>query len=215
MVSRQHIASLEGVNAPGPGTTPFQLRRTTQGKIRSSSPTIACTKVQSLFPPLHKIPYLHYSTPGAVANRTMTKLDDQIAQHRKELECHVALFDLAETLRKRSEETSAVADLGEAIALHRSALDLRQTGHPDRHWSLSILAWCLDERCRRQGMPSHDLEEAILLERVIPIDGTHSINSHFIYVSGTINLPLWQIWRKLSHSTEPRWISVKVTLIMP
>ena len=97
-------------------------------QTRSSSPNIACTKVEPVSS--FKIPYLHYSTPGAVANRTMTKLDDQIAQHRKELECHVALFDLAETLRKRSEETSAVAALGEAIALHRSALDLRQTGHP-------------------------------------------------------------------------------------
>ena len=48
--------------------------------------------------------------------------------------------------------------------LHRSALALCPTGHPDRHSSLYELAWCLLNRNRRQRtLP--DLEEAITLER--------------------------------------------------
>ena len=102
----------------------------------------------------------------------MTKLNDQIAQYRKELEAHLpenteraqGLYNLAESLRKRFKETNDVANLDEAIALHRSAMNLRSAGHPNRHHSLFWLAWCLRQRYRKQGtLP--DLEDAITLER--------------------------------------------------
>ena len=41
-------------------------------------------------------------------------------------------------------ETNDIQDLEEAIGHHRAALALRPEGHPDRHWSLSQLGWCLD-----------------------------------------------------------------------
>ena len=105
----------------------------------------------------------------------MKKLEDQTVQSRKKIECHrchspgvadraVALRNLADSVRKRFKETNAVADLDEAIALDRSALDLLPVGHPDRHGLFHWLAWCLLHRYRKQGtLP--DLEEAITLGR--------------------------------------------------
>ena len=99
------------------------------------------------------------------------KSNDQIAQYRKELEGHPPdlvhwdLYNLAESLKKKFVKTGDIATLDEAIALHRSALDLRlAAGHPSRHWSLFWLACCLRNRYRKQGtLP--DLEEAITLDR--------------------------------------------------
>ena len=110
---------------------------------------------------------------SAVANRTMTKLDDEIAQYRKELEDEppgdtgrgTVFFNLANSLKNRFLKTNDFRDLDEVIELHRTALALVcPEGHPNRHWSLCQLAWCLVERCRKQGTLS-DLEEAITLER--------------------------------------------------
>ena len=132
-----------------------------------------------------------------------TKLDDQISQNRKELERRPpgnigraqALYNLAESVRKRSKKTNAGADIDEAIALHRQALDLRPTGHPDRHWSLYWLAWCLHDRYQKQRtLP--DLEESITLgraaldpvQRVIQVDRTPSMASQFVYATGTSNV---------------------------
>ena len=98
----------------------------------------------------------------------MAKLDDQIAQRRKELEHRPpghagrakALADLASSLRKKFEETDGVAGLDEAIVLSREASDLcPKFGHP-----LCSLAWYLHYRYRKQGtLP--DLEEAITFSR--------------------------------------------------
>ena len=102
----------------------------------------------------------------------MTKLDDQIAQYRKELKCRPpgntgrgkALFDLADSLEDKFLKTNDIKDIKEAIGLHRTALALRPGGHPNRNQSLSSLARCLVERYRKQGtLP--DLEEAITLQR--------------------------------------------------
>ena len=102
----------------------------------------------------------------------MTKLDDQIAQNREELDRRPpgnigraqALYSLADSVRRRFNETNASADIDEAIALHRQALDLRPTGYRDRQQSLHRLARCLHKRYRKQGR-FPDLEEAITLER--------------------------------------------------
>ena len=99
----------------------------------------------------------------------MTKLDDQIAQYRRELErppgdsgCEKALFNLADALENNFLETNDIADLDEAIGLHRTALALSLEGHRDSHSLLFQLAWCLGERYRKQDtLP--DLEEAITL----------------------------------------------------
>ena len=92
-----------------------------------------------------------------VAGRSMAKLNDQISQFRKELGDHLpgsadraqGPYNLAESLWERFEETDDVANLDKAIALHRSALALRPAGHPNRHWSLFQLAWCVNERYRK------------------------------------------------------------------
>ena len=98
--------------------------------------------------------------------------NDQIAQYRKELRRHLpgntgrgkALYNLAESMRKRFKKTDDIEDITEAIGLHREALELRPEGHPDRHSSLHDLAWCLVERYRKQDtLP--DLEEAITFGR--------------------------------------------------
>ena len=110
--------------------------------------------------------------PFAVTNRTMTELDDQIAQRRKELEYHPledaararALFNLAVSLENRFLEGDSIGDIEEAIGLHQAALALRPVGHPQRHQSLVRLAWCLHIRYGKQDtLP--DLEEAIMLAR--------------------------------------------------
>ena len=107
---------------------------------------------------------------SAVADHTMTKLDDKIAQYREELKRHppgdpgrgTALFNLAVSLKDRFKRTDAIQDIEEAIGLHRTALALRPEGHPDPHKSLFELARCLVERYHKQGtLP--DLEEAITL----------------------------------------------------
>ena len=93
---------------------------------------------------------------SAVADHTMTKLDDQIAQNREELDRRPpgnigraqALYSLADSVRRRFNETNASADIDEAIALHRQALDLRPTGDRDRQQSLHRLARCLHKRYR-------------------------------------------------------------------
>ena len=98
----------------------------------------------------------------------MTKSNDQIApdQEKKKRENDQAKsFDnSAESLRKKFEKTDDVTHLDKAIALHRSALNLRPAGHPNRHWSLAWLAWCSLERYRKQSKLL-DLEEAIELGR--------------------------------------------------
>ena len=103
----------------------------------------------------------------------MTKLDDQIAQYRKELERRPSgdtgradtLFNFAVSMGNISLETNDIWYLEEAIGHHRTALALRPEGHPDRHWSLFSFAWCLRQRYRKQGaLP--DLDEAIKLGRV-------------------------------------------------
>ena len=99
-------------------------------------------------------------------------LDDQIAQHLKELDCRppvdtdqaAALYSLAVTSNERFLETDDIVDLNESITLHHSALDLRPAGHPDRHRSLDHLARCLCQRYRKQATLS-DLQEAIMLGR--------------------------------------------------
>ena len=96
---------------------------------------------------------------SAVADRTMTKLDDKVAQDREELKRRPpgdagrgkALFNLADSLQDRFLETNDIEDIVEAIGLHRTALALRPEGHPDRHCSLFGLALCLRERYRKQG----------------------------------------------------------------
>ena len=124
----------------------------------------------------------------------MRKLHNQVAENRKVLELYPpgsggraqALYNLASSLEELFLETKAVVDLDEAIAVHRSALDLCPIGHPHsrpslfqlawrlgarhhnqdtlRRPSLFQLAWCLGERHRNQGtLP--DLEEAITLGR--------------------------------------------------
>ena len=103
----------------------------------------------------------------------MTKLDDQIARNRKELEHHcppgdtgwdVPLYNLAYSLDDRFMETDDIVDLEEAILLHQSALDLRPLGHPDRSDSLHHLALCFSRRYDKQGIIA-DLEESITLNR--------------------------------------------------
>ena len=109
---------------------------------------------------------------SAVADCTMTILDDQIAQYREELKRRPpgyigrekALYNLAESTRKRFKRTDDIGDIMEAIGLHREALVLRPEGHPDRHSSLGQLSLCLGERHRKQGTLS-DLEQAITLGR--------------------------------------------------
>ena len=132
----------------------------------------------------------------------MAKLDYKVAQNPKQskhrrrgkIDRAWALYNLAESARKRFEETNLIADIDEAIALHRQALDLLPTGHQDRDLSLYCLAECLHDRYRKQGtLP--DLEEAITLERaalasvqqVTPTDPTHSITLGSIYATGTLN----------------------------
>ena len=108
----------------------------------------------------------------AVADHTMMKLSDRIAQNRRELQRCLpgnigraqALYNLAGSMRERFEKTNAIADINEAIALHRQTLDLRPTGHQDRCQSLVWLAWCLRDRYLQHGWLS-DLEEAITLDR--------------------------------------------------
>ena len=109
----------------------------------------------------------------------MTKLDDQIAQYRKELKRRPrgrrpqedtgrdkTLFNLAGSLEDRFEEKNDIGDLQGAIGHHRTALTLRPEGHPDRHKSLNDLARCLQKRYRKRGtLP--DLEEAITLGRAL------------------------------------------------
>ena len=140
---------------------------------------------------------------SAVADRTMTQLDDEIAEYREELKrCPpgdtgrgTALLNLADSLKDRFLKTNNIQDIEEAIGHHRTALALRPGGHPDRHYSLSQLAWCLGERYCKQGtLP--DLEEAITLGRAAldlrpeghPIDPTHSIPSRFASVTGTTSM---------------------------
>ena len=103
----------------------------------------------------------------------MTKLDDQIAQTRRDLEGYPsgdddgrvqALSNLADSFEDRFLDTNDIEDLEEVIGLHRTALALCPKGHPDRHSSLRWLAWCLVERYRKLGaLP--DLEEAIAFGR--------------------------------------------------
>jgi tetratricopeptide (TPR) repeat protein len=57
-----------------------------------------------------------------------------------------------------------VTDLEEAISLHREALELRPSPHPDRSQSLSNLGNALGDRYNYTGAAT-DLEEAILLLR--------------------------------------------------
>ena len=102
----------------------------------------------------------------------MTKLDDQIAEDRKELDHHPpgdtgrgkALFNLADSLEDRFLKKNVIGDLEEAIGLHRSALAVHPEAHPDRHKLLYWLAWCLGKRYRKQGTLL-DLDEAITLGR--------------------------------------------------
>ena len=102
-------------------------------------------------------------------------MDDEIAQYREELKRRppgdtgreTALYNLAESTRKRFKRTDDIEDIMEAIELHRTALELRPEGHPDCHSLLCQLTWCLIEWYRKQGrLP--DLEEAITLaERAV------------------------------------------------
>ena len=67
----------------------------------------------------------------------MTKLNDQIAQYRRELEDHrpwntrraQGFYNLAKPLMKRFEETDDVTNLDEAIPLHRSAFVSSWSSH--------------------------------------------------------------------------------------
>ena len=102
----------------------------------------------------------------------MSKLDDQIAQNRKDLKSHlpgdtgraVALCSLAHSLYTKFMERDDIADLEEAIALNRSALDLCPAGHSDRSSLLQGLASCYSSRYAKQGTIA-DLEEATTLGR--------------------------------------------------
>ena len=99
-------------------------------------------------------------------------LEDRIARNRQDLERYapgdaghdVAFFALADSMDDLFLEKCELADLDEAIALHRSALGLRPVGHPARHTSLHYLALCLYRRHSKQDS-MHDLEEAITLGR--------------------------------------------------
>ena len=161
----------------------------------------------------------------------MTKLDDQIARYRKELERRPpgdtrrkkVLFNLADSWKSRFLETGDIGDLEEKIGLYRTVLALHPEGHPHRHWSLDNLAWCLQQRYRKEGaLP--DLEEAITLgkaalrtfvQRVIQVDLRRSVTSQFSSMTGTKNWPPQQTWRKPSHSVELHWTCVpQVTLIV-
>ena len=81
-------------------------------------------------------------------------MDDEIAQYREELKRRppgdtgreTALYNLAESTRKRFKRTDDIEDIMEAIELHRTALELRPEGHPDCHSLLCQLTWCLIQR---------------------------------------------------------------------
>ena len=72
-------------------------------------------------------------------------------------------------------------------------------------------------------MSSHDFEEAILLERaalelrgVGHLNRWHSLHQLTFYLCEWYDKPASVAdLEEATHSTEPRWISVKVTLIMP
>ncbi|KIM53322.1 hypothetical protein SCLCIDRAFT_31997 [Scleroderma citrinum Foug A] len=87
----------------------------------------------------------------------MTFLDYWIAPKRKELE---------PSLREKFLETEVIAGLEEAIALHRSALDLRPPGHSDRPTLLNHLANCVDSRFEKVEAAA-DLDELISLRQAI------------------------------------------------
>ncbi|KIM70580.1 hypothetical protein SCLCIDRAFT_1206709 [Scleroderma citrinum Foug A] len=74
----------------------------------------------------------------------------------------VALYSLAVSLVDKFLKSNDIADLQEAISLHRSVLDLRLPGHPNRSDSLYSLAHCLSYRYNEQGTIA-DLQEAITL----------------------------------------------------
>ena len=108
----------------------------------------------------------------AIADRTMTKLDNRIARNRKDLDRlppgdtsrAIALDNLAISLFDRFTDTNDVADLDEVITLGRSVLDLRPASHPHRHISLHLLGYYLWLRYCKQSTLS-DLRDAIMLAK--------------------------------------------------
>jgi hypothetical protein len=73
----------------------------------------------------------------------------------------MSLNNLACALFSRFEQQREFGDLDESIRLHREALDLEPSPHPDRCMSLNSLASVLSTRFEQKGDPA-DLEQAIL-----------------------------------------------------
>ncbi|KAI6011604.1 hypothetical protein EDC04DRAFT_3145741 [Pisolithus marmoratus] len=102
----------------------------------------------------------------------MESIDD-VSCKRKELEgCRpgndgrdVALGNLAGALYDRFQTEGNVDDVDEAIALHRAALELRPSRHPERCLSLYGLALCFLSKYDNRGVVA-DLEEAVTFGRV-------------------------------------------------
>ncbi|EKM48077.1 uncharacterized protein PHACADRAFT_57139, partial [Phanerochaete carnosa HHB-10118-sp] len=65
------------------------------------------------------------------------------------------LHTLAESLLRRFELTNQLADVQEALSLHRTALFLRPPGHVDRHVSILSLARALHTHFRHTGEPQN------------------------------------------------------------
>ena len=76
------------------------------------------------------------------------------------------LYSLAIYLIDRFIKLDEDCDLNEAISLHRSALDLRLAGDPDRLRSLNLLVNCLSFRFKKLEAAA-DLDELIYLYRAI------------------------------------------------
>ena len=111
---------------------PFQLRK---GQTSSSSAHYRAFACKGEFPQSITLTVIisTHLTPYAVSDRTMTELDDQIAQDREELGRRPpghstgraeTLADLAYFLGDEFEETDDIVDLDEAIALASTGIGL-------------------------------------------------------------------------------------------
>ncbi|KAH8105748.1 CHAT domain-containing protein [Phellopilus nigrolimitatus] len=75
-----------------------------------------------------------------------------------------SLYDLANAVFTRFEQSGRMDDLEESIVLNRDALELRPPGHPLRSSSLNNLANAVLTRFKQTGR-TEDLEESIALNR--------------------------------------------------
>lgn len=159
----------------------------------------------------------------------MMKLDNQIAQDRKELEHHppgdtvwaMTLHNLADCLENRFVQTDNISDLEVAIVLNQSALDLHPLDHSNWSDSLSSLTVCFCHRYDKQGTIA-DLDETITLCRAVLelhspatlVMPWFSTTSQMPWCASSWNLGQMVISMRLFRCIDQCWISIQQVILI-